>query len=452
MIARRRVLAGLAAFASAAALGRDAGALGRTPQGGRIAMHVPWPTVAIDPHDLRDPTAALFAAAIADPVFAIEGGVVTATLAAATPSREGADTIVRLREGLRTARGVALDARDLVASIERARARGAAAVLAQVPRAVVHPKDPLAVVFGPIDPQFLARALASPLCALLPRRFDPGAPDGTGAFRADIAAAGISLTRNLLAARGASFLDEIVIAPAGDLKTSLRCFEAETDDVGWLGLGLHNDRAGAVRMDLGRAAWIVLGTGPEAGPFGLPGAAQRLVDALPPERLAHLGLGALPAASGDPAWGGPPADLLVDDASPHLIEIARAVAPILSRPGHEVTALPLARAEIARRRARGKATLAIEVVRAVGPTPLHTLFALATAEDGSRGRDLGRAPPRGTTVGAARQLTGDLRVGVLGELRIAGGAVADIVFARAPGGEGWDLGASFRRAARRTSS
>ena len=50
----------------------------------------------------------------------------------------------------------------------------------------------------------------------------------------------------------------------------------------------------------------------------------------------------------------------MDDASPHLVEIARTVAPILSRPGHEVTATPVARAEIARRRARGKATLAIE--------------------------------------------------------------------------------------------
>jgi len=452
MISRRRLLAGIAAFAGASAIGREASALGRTPLGGRIAMHVPWPTVGIDPHDLRDPTAALFAAAIADPIFAVDpGSPPYPTLAAAMPSREGADTIVRLREGLRTARGVALDARDLVASIERARTRGGAAVLAQVPRPVVHKKDPLAVVFGPIDPPFLARALASPLCALLPRRFDPGAPDGTGAFRADISATGITLTRNLLAARGASFLDEIVIAPAGDLKTSLRSFEAETDDLGWLGLGLHDGRAGAVRMDLGRAAWIVLGTGPEAGSFGLPGAAQRLVDALPPERLAHLGIGTLPAASGDPAWGGPPADLLVDDASPHLIEVAHAVAPILSRPGHEVTAVPIARAEIARRRARGKATLAIEIVRAVGPTPLHTLLSLATAEDVIRGRDLARSPPKGLTTGSARQLTSNLRIGVLGELRIAGGVIPDIVFARAPGGEGWDLGASFRRSAKRTA-
>jgi peptide/nickel transport system substrate-binding protein len=202
-------------------------------------------------------------------------------------------------------------------------------------------------------------------------------------------------------------------------------------------------------MELGRAAWIVLSTGPEAGAFGLPGVAQRLIDALPPERLAHLGIGTLPAATGDPAWGGPPADLLVDDASPHLVEVARAVAPILSRPGHEVTAVPIARAEIARRRARGKATLAIEIVRAVGPTSLHALLSLATAEDVVRGRDLARTPPKGLAATAARQLTSGLRVGVLGELRIAGGAIPDIFLARSPSGEGWDLGASFRRPPKR---
>ena len=451
MIARRRFLAGMASILGVSAMGHPAAALGRTPFGGRIAMHVPWPTVGIDPHDLRDPTAALFAAAIADSIFAADPGVpVYPTLAAAMPTREGPDTVVRLREGLKTAYLAPLDARDLIASVERSRTRGGAAMLAQVPRPVAHKTDPLAAVFGAIDPQHLARALASPLCALLPRRFDPGAPDGTGAFRADISATGLSLTRNLFAARGPAFFDEIVVAPASDLKTSLRSFEAESDDIGWLGFGLHDGRKDAVRMELGRAAWIVLSTGPEAGAFGLPGVAQRLIDALPPERLIHLGIGALPAAVGDPAWGGPPTDLIVDDASPHLIEVARAVAPILSRPGHEVTALPIARAEIARRRARGKATLAIEIVRAVGPTALHTLLSLATAEDVTRGRELARTPPRGLAATSARQLTSGLRVGVLGELRITGGAIPEIAFARSASGEGWDLGASFRRPPKRS--
>lgn len=451
--ARRKLLAQLGAGLGALALGARipaARAMGRTPIGGRIAMHVPWPTVGIDPHDLRDPTAALFASAIADPVYAIDpaSGLPYPTLAA-LPSREGADTVVRLREGLRTARLAPLDARDLIASIERARARGAGAILAGVPRPVVHKSDSLAAVFGPVDPTSLARALASPLVALLPRRFDVGAPDGTGAFHAEISPGGILLTRNLNAARGPAFLDAIEIAPAEDLKTSLRSFEAERDDLGWLGMGLHDGRKGAVRFDLGRAAWIVLITSAEAGAFGLPGVAQKLVDAIPPERLVPLGIGPLPPSSGDPAWGGPAAELLVDDASPHLIEIARTVAPILSRPGHEVTATPVARAEIARRRARGKAPLAIEVVRALGPSPRETLLSLATAEDPVRGRELARATPRLPAGISARQLTNTLRVGVLGEMRVTGGVVPDVVFAHPLSGEGWDLGATFRKPARR---
>ena len=184
--------------------------------------------------------------------------------------------------------------------------------------------------------------------------------------------------------------------------------------------------------------------GAEAGAFGQPGVAQRLADALPPERLAHLGLGALPKSSGDPGWGGPPTDLVVDESSPHLIEVAQAVAPILSRPGHEVGVALVPRAELARRRARG-APLAIDLVRPIGPAPVHALLALATADDPVRARDLARHPPRLVGEVRPRALTASLRVGVIGEVRVAGGVVPDATLARAAVGEGWDLGASFRR-------
>jgi len=440
-IDRRALLGGLGALLGA----RVTSAMGRTPLGGRVALHVPWPTGALDPHDLRDPMAALFGAAVVDPIYALDSlGAPYPTLAAGLPGREGGETVVHLREGLRTARLAGLDAHDLVFSVERARARGASALLADVPRPLLKKGDPLAVVFGAADPGHLARALASPLCALVPRRFRPTAPDGTGAFRADVSAAGLILTRNLSAARGPAFLDAIEVAPAEDLTTSLRAFEAESDDLGWLGMGLHDGRKGAVRFDLGRAAWVVLVVGPDAGPAAAPGVAQRLADALPPERLAHLGLGPLPPASGDPAWPGPPAELLVDDASPHLIEVARAVAPVLSSPGHEIAVTAVPRAEIARRRARGKATLAVELVRPLAPGPHHAMIALATAEDPARGRDVARTPYRGPVV-PARGLTGLLRVGVLGDVRVAGGVVSELFLARSSSGEGWDLGACFRR-------
>jgi len=445
---RREFLAEASAVALLSALPRSASALGRTPLGGRITMHLPWPTSAIDPHDLRDPAAALFGGAIADPVYALDpSGNPYPALASALPTHEGADMVVRLREGLRTSQMTPLDGRDLIASVERARARGAAALLADIPTGRPHPSDPTAALFGAVDAARLSRALASPLIALLPRKFNPSAPDGTGPFHAEPSSNKLVLKRNVAAARGHAFLDAVEVELADDLKASLRAFETERDDLGWLGTGLFDGRKGAVKFDMGRAAWIVLATGPDAGSFGSPGAAQQLCDALPTERLAHLSLGVLPRATGDPAWGGPACDLLVDESCIHLVEVARAVAPILSRPGHEVTPAPIPRAELSKRRAHGKATLAIDLVRTLGPGPLSALIALATADDVARAKDIVRHPPKLAANATPRTVTSTLRVGVLGEMRVSGGVVPDIVLARSASGEGWDLGGTFRRLA-----
>lgn len=449
---RRVFLAGAGATLGALALSigeRASSAMGRTPVGGRFRMHLPWPTSSLDPHDLRDPVAAIFGDAIADPIYALDAsGAPYPTLAASMPSRESVGTVVRLRDGLRTARMAPLDARDLVASIERSRSRGGAAVLADIPKPQPHPGDPNAVVFASIDATRLARALASKLVALLPRKFNPSAPDATGAFRAQLSSNAITLTRNLNAARGASFLDGIDVERADDLRTSLREFEADHDDIGWLGTGLHSARPGAVRFDLGAAAWIVIATGPDAAGLHSPGVAQRLADAVP-DRIAHLGLGPLPQPTGSAAWGGPPADLLVDESCPHLVEIARAVAPALSRSGHEVTALPTSRGELARRRSRGNTALAIDLVRPIGPGALATLLALATADDPARARELAKRPPKLAAQGSPRTLTSGLNVGVLGELRVTGGVIPDVTLAKSPSGEGWDLGSTFRKTPKR---
>lgn len=452
-VGRRAFCAGLLAGAglgSAAFFSpSDASAMGRTPVGGRITFHAPWPTASIDPHDLRDPVAALFGSAIADPAFALDAsGSPFPTLAASLPTREATGTVVRLRDGMRTARGSPLDARDLIASIDRARAKGAAAVLADIPKPAPYPGDPSAVIFGNADPTRLARALASPLCALLPKKFSPGLPDATGAFKAEAGAGKLVLSRNMLAARGHAFLDAIEVRRADDLRTSLREFEATHDDVGWLGSGLHAGRPGAVRFDLGLFGWVVLATGPEAQNFHAPGVAQRLADALP-DRIAHLGISGLPSSSGSATWGGPPAELLVDESSPHLCEIARAVAPILNNPGHEVTLALVPRAELARRRDRGKAALAIDFVRPIGAGPLNALLSLATSDSPSRARELAKLPPKLAANAPARSLTSGLHVGVLGELRVSGAAMPDIALARALGGDGWDLGATFRRSVKR---
>ena len=74
---------------------------------------------------------------------------------------------------------------------------------------------------------------------------------------------------------------------------------------------------------------------------------------------------------------------------------------------------------------------------------------LATAEDPARGRDVVRAPPRVNQNAAARTLTSLLRVGVLGDLRVAGGMMPELSLARSASGEGWDLGATFHKPPKR---
>ncbi len=442
-LSRRTWLTSAIALATSA-VARDGFASGRTPHGGRLSLHLPWPTRTMDPHDVRDPAAALFAGAMCDSLFALDAaGNPAPALAEVLPLKEAQGTVVRLRDGLRTARKKPLDARDVVWSIERARARGAAAVLAEVPKPITVKNDPLVVVFGATDPHKLARALTSPLTAILPRQFDPAAPDGTGAFRADCTDKQLLLTRNPLAARGPSFLERIDVFRADDMATSLRQFEAERADLGWLGMGLHDDRKGAVRFDVGRAAWIVLWIDPRIGSFGAPGMAQKLLNGIAPERLSHLGLGPLPPARGNAAWGGPPMELWVDEASAYMLEVAKTLGPIMSRPGREITVVPLARAEIVKRRGKGSVGMSLETVRAVASGSVGALWSLATADDPVRAKELGQKPPKLAQNVPVRDLTHGLQLGVVGELRVTGGIVPDVTIAR--GVECWDLGASFRK-------
>lgn len=454
-ISRRLVLSrclgvSASALVSSSIFADDALALGRTPYGGRVRMSLPWGMRAIDPHDGSDACAAIFGGALFDSLFAVDArGVTTPVLADALPLSDGAGLIVKLRPGLRTAKGAAIDARDVVASLARAKKLGAAALLARFGAPSVAPHDGLAVTFpagraaGAAERYSLARALASPQLAIVPRAFDPRSPDGTGPFAGSFSSAGLALGRNLNAARGASFLEHVDVAEASALTESLREFEAERDDVGWLGSGLFGARKNAAKFDLGRAGWILLGAGQGLGEHGAPGAAQRLADDLPRDSIAHLGLGALPAGKPGVGWSGPPTDLVVDKDAVYLTEVADAIAAVLSGPDHEVTVRRLPRAEVRDRRRRGDACLSLGVARPMGPSTLETLVALATFDDPSRAAEIVKSPPRLGGEGA-RALTKSLRVGVLGELRVSGAAIQDLALEPADGG-GWDLGASFLR-------
>jgi peptide/nickel transport system substrate-binding protein len=170
-----------------------------------------------------------------------------------------------------------------------------------------------------------------------------------------------------------------------------------------------------------------------------------LLDGLPPERLERFGLGALPPATGTAEWGGRPCDLLVQDGSAYLAELARTLSSLLSRPGREVTMRAVSGGELASRRKSGAYSLLLGLVRPFGALGVATLVALAAAGDPMAARDIVRRPPRLTSF-APRMLTRTLKIGVLGELRVAGAHAPDVHLAKNAAGEGWDLGSSYRSA------
>jgi peptide/nickel transport system substrate-binding protein len=438
-VRRRELLAGATSLALASLCSRAAGARGRLPYGGRLVLHAPWPLTALDPHRLDDPGAAFFGESLFDTMYARdESGALVPSLAEGDPEVDGATLRVTVRGGVRFAGGAAFDARTAAASIARSRSHDGAAWLAEIPAPRV---DKNTLVFPVRDARKLVRGLASPLVAMVPPRFAPERPDGTGALRAEMQAGALLLTRNTLAANGPAFLDAIEVRRASDLVTSLRAFESGTDDIGWLGSFLHEPRQGARGFDAGVLAWAILRTGRDAGSLDTPGTAQALADGVPHAALAALVVGA-PWEQSQATWTGPPSDLLVRDDAPWMVEVARAVAVALSSPGHEVRCILVAAADLAQRRALRAFTLMLDMTRAAGPGALGSLLGLATADDPAAASALARHPPRGDV--PPRSATRTMRLGVVGEARLQGGRAPDVVLPPSPWGRGIDWGSAFR--------
>ncbi len=446
-LSRRRLLNAATALGIGAAIGApsSAHARGRTPVGGRISLRLPWPVTSLDPHRLEDATAAIFGDALFDTLYARdESAAFVPSLADSEPEPEGANLRVRVRAGLRTAKGRAFEPRDAATAIARSRALGGRAWLADIPAPRI---DGRSLVFAMRDAGRLVRALASPIVAMVPGGFAPEAPDGTGPMKATTRGDALVLARNPLAARGPSYLEEVVVSPAPDLAASLRAFESGTDDLGWLGSGLHEPRPGSKPFDLGAAAWAVLFTGKDATTWDAPGVAQRICDGIPPARLSYLALGAAWTTEPEQGWGGPPSSLHVRDDAPWLVELAKAIAATISRPSHEITARPIPNAELVQRRAARNYTLALDVVRPIATGSFAAMVALATADNSGRATELVQRPPKLGEI-PARTLTRTLRCGVVGEIRVQGGRAAEVQLVASPLGPGFDLGATTRARSR----
>lgn len=434
---RRAVLAAGAALASAFIAPGVTCALGRKPYGGVLKLRWPWPLDILDPHAADDGASALLGPAIADPLFALDpSGRPYPALAAQLPEAVKGGTRVVLRPNLLSGRGLPLDVRDVLASLNRAERTGGAGLLAALGKPAPDPKDSLAFLFSQPDPVLCATQLSSPLLSILPRGFSRTKPDGTGAFVAEVGRDRCVLRRNPNAARGAAFLDRIEIRAASDLADALRAFEAGESDASWLGEFLHKPRPGAVKFDAGAIGYVVLRTGKDAGVWGAPGVAQKLLDAIPTGRLAHLGItNASGGRSGDAAWGGDAAEIVVTEGATHLEQIAKELGAILSRPGHELRVAMRPRTEVEYRRERGRFAVMLDFARPVGSGGAAGQLAMLTAANPALARK-----PVLTSSGNPRDVTTTLSVGVVGQLRATGAHAAGLHELAA-----FDLGAVWRK-------
>lgn len=437
---RRRFLLGGASVVTALLHGAHSSARGRTPVGGRVSMRLPWPVATMDPHRIDDANAAIFGEAVFDTLYApTNDGAIVPALAETDPEPEGTNLRVKLRSGVRTAKDRPLSTKDAAWSIARARGAGGRGWLADIPA----PRDDgRSLLFPTKDAARLVRALASPIVAMLPTSFNAEDPDGTGPFRFVLRDGAMVLMRNRLAARGPAFLEELVVRAAPNVSASLLAFEAATDDIGWFERGLHEPRAGSKSFDFGAVGWAVLVTGREANDWDGPGVAQRICDGIPFSRLSNLHLGAAWAPDAEQGWGGPPVALIVREDAPWLVAVANAVAATITRPQHEVTVKLVSPNELSSRRNARTFGLALDVARVVGPGSVGAMVALATADNPARAQEIMQHPPRLGDV-APRTLTRTLRCGVVGEIRVVGGRVPDLVLAPSGSG-GFDLGASYR--------
>jgi peptide/nickel transport system substrate-binding protein len=421
-LGRRSFLAAMGATSAARALGR-------TPTIGALRLRLPLYFGGIDPHSLDDPLSALFGPAIADPLYALDPSGKPYPTLAAMPERSASGARILLRPELISARGKALLAADAVFSFKRAQGSGGAAVLGDFRAPSVDPTDRFSFIVPDANPDALARALASPLTALVPRGFSPQAPDGTGAFKATLASGSLSLTRNENAARGAAFLERIELGRAAGLADALRAFETGQADVGWLGNGLYHPKVGAIALDGPIFGWIVLRTGLDAKGWGAPGITSQLTAALPSAALARFGVRAVAGAGTGVRWGGGPVSLLVSDDAPHAIELARALEPLLGSNGNEVRATPVARATWLEARRSRRYGLLLDFVRAANTDVAQSVQTVLAAVDPA----LARRPPK--HLNSVVEATRTLPLGIIGEVRISG--------AQSPEFEGldaWQLG------------
>ena len=389
-------------------------AMGRTPVGGHLRWDLPWQLSGLDPHSPYDFASALFAPAVFDSLYDLDGqGRPYPSLAVDAPVASNGGLMIRLRSGLQTSRARSLSAREVVHSLQRAKSAGNR-WLGALGEPTLVPGDPLAVRFSTSNSRLLTQRLASPLAAIASRQSTAIRPDGTGSFRVSGVGRQLVLVRNLRAARGSAFLERMSIRSVADLRQSLKSFESGSTDIGWLGAGLYKARSQSIKFQLPSPAWVVLRTGKDAGAWGAPGAAQLLSNAVPAAQLGAWGVRREFSPNEQTRWGGYATTILVPRNEPQLLGIAQSVAGALSTAMAPLTVDTTA--NIAAKRQRRDYSLMLDVVR--NPRVLGGTAEALYAADGARLTRAGSAATKNEY-----ELTRLLRLGVLGELEFRGATI-----------------------------
>lgn len=413
MLRRRQALGALIAAAGLGFSSRSK-SLGRIPYGGVIESSLPWELGVVDPHDLNDPVAAFLAPLLFEPLFALDAqGIAYPTLAAAPPTRTGDVTSIALRP-LRWPNGKTVTAKQVAWTLERSRQRGAKALLAGAGQFEAT-SDTTVRVTG-ISPERLARALSSPLTALLSQQSTSKDTFGLGPFRGQLTGERAVLTRNPFAARGQPFLERISLRRAPSLADALRDFEAHENNLGWFGRGLHEPRPESRLVDTGHAGWVVLHAGQHSGRWARPGAAASLVSTVAQPSLERFGLVHTATTVAPEPYSGGPCTLVVRRDAPYLVELATTLAAILGGPSRAITVDAVSPQELTQLKRTRQFGFLLDQVRALGRTPEEHQLSLLT-EAGLPFKPP-RLPPAVTTASVPSLVSPGLSLAVVGALHL----------------------------------
>lgn len=374
----------------------------RPHYGKTLRLSLPIQLSGIDPHDPEDLTAALLGANLFEPLFAkAPGGAAYPTLAAELPRKEKGGIFIPLRPGLQFASGKPITSSDVVASLLRAQLSCPPLRSLGTPKALTRSSKGVFLPFA--DAQTAATLLASTRAALVPKDFSPTHPDASGAYLVRSLGRDMVLARNPRAPRGGAYLESVRIT-SSTLADCLRAFESGSSELGFLGAGLHQPRAGAKPFRKERSGLWVLRAGKEVQDFARPGVLQEALGRLPSAPLKSLGiehLGRPPAR-----FTGPDLEVLVPAKEPWFLAIGQELKRAWRSADRNVELTLLGRTDLSSRLASGRFSVALSFLRTDGLSDAEISAELFRWD--------GKQPPRRGRTLSPEEAGRQLGLGVLG--------------------------------------